>query len=409
MNNDRGYATVKVNSPPLCRHADEWVSWRVAGRQQLRTIPVTRCHVEKLKRIGIMTGGGDCPGLNAVIRAVAKTAIHDHGWECMGILDGFLGLIEDCVRPLTADDVSNILTRGGTILGTSNKCDPLRHAVGIDPDGKPIFENVCQKVMATAQRHGIDALVVIGGDGTMSGAASLIELGMKCVGIPKTIDNDLMHTDVTFGFQTAVETAVEALDRVHTTAASHHRIMAVELMGRNAGWLTLHAGIATGSDVILIPEIPYDLEKLCAFCKARKAAGKRSTIVAVAEGARNLEGKMSIDRTIADSPDPIRFGGIAALLNRQLEACTGIEARAVILGHVVRGGTPCAFDRVLSTRFGHYAIDLLLAGKFDQLVVTRDGRMGSVPITSVAHQQRRVPPDSELIRAARSVNTCFGD
>jgi len=362
-----------------------------------------------IKRIGILTGGGDCPGLNAVIRAVTKTAIFDHGWEVIGVADGFLGLMENRMCPLTAKDVSNILTCGGTILGTSNKANPSRHAVGVNDRGEPVFADLRAKAMEHYRAAGLDAMVVVGGDGTMSCAASMMEMGFRCVGVPKTIDNDLMHTDVTFGFQTAVETATEALDRVHTTAASHHRIMVVELMGRNAGWLTLHAGLASGSDVILLPEIPYDVGKLCEFCKSRKAKGKSSTIVAVSEGARPVDGQQVVDRTIADSPDPVRLGGIANVLHRQLEMCSGIEARATILGHVQRGGTPCAFDRVLSTRFGHYAIGLLAAGEYGRLVVINDSIMTHVSIRDVANQQRRVPIHHPLIAAARSVGTNFGD
>ena len=365
--------------------------------------------MDKIKRIGILTGGGDCPGLNAVIRAVAKTAIFDHGWECYGIADGFLGLVENRIRKLNTDDVSNILALGGTILGTSNKCDPLRYAVGTDSAGKPIFADVRQKVIENARKHEIDALVVIGGDGTMSCATRLIESGMTCVGIPKTIDNDLMHTNITFGFQTAVDTGVQAIDRLHTTAASHYRIMVIELMGRNAGWLALHIGVASGCDIILIPEIPYDIQKICDFCKDRKAAGKKSTIVAIAEGAKPKGGEQVIARIIADSPDPVRYGGVATVLNRQLEEGTGIESRAVILGHVLRGGSPCAADRVLSTRFGYFAVGLLASGQLNQLVVVRNGQMGTVPISTVAHQQRTVPLDHELVKAARALKTCFGD
>jgi 6-phosphofructokinase 1 len=362
-----------------------------------------------IQRIGILTGGGDCPGINAVIRSVAKTAMFDYGWECFGIEDGFLGLIEDHIRPLSRWDVSNILTRGGTILGTSNKADPQRFAVGKDPAGNPIFEDVRDRALANFKKHALDALVVIGGDGTMTCAASMLSLGLRCVGVPKTIDNDLMHTHVTFGFQTAVETATEALDRLHTTAASHHRIMVAELMGRNAGWLTLHAGLASGSDIILIPEIPYDIGKLCEFCKERMKGRKAFTIAAISEGARPVGGGQVVDQTIADSPDPVRLGGIAQVLREQLQLCSGIETRAVVLGHIQRGGTPCAADRVLATRFGHAAAELLAAGRFNRLVVIQHGELTSVPINEVADKQRLVPPDHELIKAARAVGTCFGD
>ena len=213
----------------------------------------------KVSRIGILTGGGDCPGLNAVIRVVTKAAITRYGFEVYGIEDGFLGLIRNRMRQLSFDDVSNILTVGGTILGTSNKANPARFAIGSDADGKPVFEDVTNRVIEHVSDRGLDAIICIGGDGTMSGAAELTARGVRCVGVPKTIDNDLMHCDLTFGFSTAVATATECLDRIHTTASSHHRVMVVELMGRNAGWLTLHAGLASGADVILIPEIPYEI------------------------------------------------------------------------------------------------------------------------------------------------------
>ncbi len=362
-----------------------------------------------IKRIGILSGGGDCPGINAVIRAVTKTAMFDHEWECFGIEDGFLGLIENRIHPLSRENVSNILTRGGTILGTSNKANPARYAVGRDKKGEPIFEDVRDRVMAHYEAHKLDAIVVIGGDGSMSCAAGLIPKGMKFVGVPKTIDNDLMHTHVTFGFQTAVEIGTEALDRLHTTAASHHRIMVCELMGRNAGWLTLHAGIASGSDVVLIPEIPYDIGKICEFCKDRMQHHKAFTIVAVSEGARPAGGQQFVKEHVADSPDPVRLGGIANVLRRQLEMCSGIETRAVILGHVQRGGSPCAADRVLATRFGHAATELLREGRFNELVVVQHGEIGHVPIENVANQQRLVSPDNELVQIAQSVGTCLGD
>ncbi|HUN80932.1 MAG TPA: ATP-dependent 6-phosphofructokinase [Phycisphaerae bacterium] len=362
-----------------------------------------------IKRIGILTGGGDCPGLNAVIRAVTKTALFDHAWECFGVEDGFLGLIEDRIHPLRRDDVSNILTRGGTILGTSNKANPARFAVGKNSAGDHIFEDVREKVMNHYRSHGLDALVVIGGDGTMTCAAEMSHMGMRCIGVPKTIDNDLMHTHITFGFATAVEIATEALDRLHTTAASHHRIIVVELMGRNAGWLALNAGLASGSDVILIPEIPYDLEKVNSYVRDRMKHHKAFTIIAVSEGAKSLHGEQFVSRTISDSPDPIRFGGIAEALRVQLETTLGIETRSVVLGHVQRGGTPCAYDRVLATRFGFEATKLLAKGEFNQMVVVQQGSMTSVPISDVAGKQRLIPRDHRLIQAARSVGTCFGD
>lgn len=362
-----------------------------------------------LKRIGILTGGGDCPGLNAVIRAVVKTSLMTYEWEVWGIEDGFLGLIRNRMHRLGMEDVSNILTRGGTILGTSNKADPSRFAVGHDADGKPAFQDVTNRVVEHVAERALDAIVVVGGDGTMSGAAKLIQHGIRCVGIPKTIDNDLMHTDLTFGFHTAVETATEALDRIHTTASSHHRVMLVEMMGRNAGWLTLHAGMASGADVILIPEIPFDIDSVCDCCVARSRRGKSFTIIAVAEGALPKGGAQTVERVVHDSPDPIRLGGISEVLSEEISRRTHLETRATILGHVQRGGTPCAADRVLATEFGLAATRLLAAGKFNQVVVQREGRITSAPIVEVADQQRLVPPDDPLVQAARAMGISMGE
>lgn len=356
-----------------------------------------------------MTGGGDCPGLNAVIRVVTKAAITRLGIEVYGIEDGFLGLIRNRMRRLTYEDVSNILTVGGTILGTSNKADPSHFAVAADADGNPVFENVTDRVLEHIEERELDAVVCIGGDGTMSGAAGLIQRGVPCIGVPKTIDNDLMHTDLTFGFTTAAETATECMDRVHSTASSHHRIMLVELMGRNAGWLTLHAGIASGADIILIPEIPYDIDVICEACNRRSKRGKRFTLIAISEGAAPRGGKQVVDKIVHDSPDPVRLGGVSTVLAEAISARTHRETRATILGHVQRGGTPVAFDRVLATQFGFKAIELLEAGKFNQMAVLRGGQIGSVPITDVAGQQRTVPPDDILIQMARAVGTCMGD
>jgi 6-phosphofructokinase 1 len=362
-----------------------------------------------IRRIGIMTGGGDCPGLNAVIRAVAKTAMNVNGIEVWGIADGFLGLIENRVHPLTRDDVSNILTRGGTILGTSNKADPARFAVGIGSDGKPVFQDVTPQVLQAVAEAQLDVIVCIGGDGTMTGAAHLARHGVRIIGVPKTIDNDLMHTEITFGFQTAVNTATEALDKIHTTASSHHRVMIVEIMGRNAGWLTLESGIASGSDVILIPEIPYDLDAVCDACVQRSRHGKAFTIVAVSEGARPIGGGQVVQKIVLDSPDPVRLGGVAQVLVDQIADRTHLDARATVLGHVQRGGTPIPADRVLATRFGHHAMELMTAGRFNELVVMRESRLTSVPLDAVAGKQRLVPLDHPLIAAAKCVGTSFGE
>ncbi len=362
-----------------------------------------------LKRIGILTGGGDCPGLNAVIRAVTKTAIFDHGLTVVGIEDGFLGLIENRMHTLKLQDVSNILAIGGTILGTSNKANPTRFCTGQDDAGEPIFEDVTHRILDHVRENQLEALVCIGGDGTMSCAKMLVDSGIPCVGVPKTIDNDLMHTEVTFGFHTAVQIATDALDRIHTTASSHHRVMLVETMGRNAGWLALSAGVASGADVILIPEIPFELDVVCNFCLDRSKKGKAFTIIAVSEGAKPLGGEVVVDRVVHDSFDAIRLGGVSEVLADQITERTGLETRATILGHVQRGGTPTAFDRILATRFGHRAIELLTGGMAGQLVVQQKGVITSAPITEVADRQRLVPPDEPLIAAARAIGTCMGD
>lgn len=360
-----------------------------------------------IKTIGVLTGGGDCPGLNAVIRAVTKSAIFDYGLNVIGIQDGFLGLIENHMEPLASNDVSNILTQGGTILGSCNKANPAAFVVYENGQRKVI--DVTDRVLRHIKERQIDALVCIGGDGTMSGAAGLIAHGVTCVGVPKTIDNDLEGCDQTFGFDTAVQIATEALDRVHTTAASHHRVMVVELMGRNAGWITLAAGLASGSDVVLIPEIHYSLDAIIKVCQGRLKHGKRFTIIAVSEGAKPQEGEQVVARMDQDSPDPVKLGGIAHVLAQQIEKTSGLETRSVVLGHVQRGGTPSAADRILGTIYGSHALDSLMNGSVNTVSVLQGGKLTSIPIQRVANKQRLVPRDGQLIRAARAVGTSFGE
>ncbi len=362
-----------------------------------------------IKRIGLLTGGGDCPGLNAVIRAVTKSAILAHHIEVIGIEDALLGLIEDRMRPLCYSDVSNILDLGGTILGTSNKSNPERFCVRHDENDQPVFENVTDRVLANIEKAQLDAIVCIGGDGTMSAVSKLTEHGIKMIGIPKTIDNDLMHTDMTFGFDTAVATATDAIDRIHTTASSHHRVMVVEMMGRNAGWLTLYSGTAGGADVILIPEIPYRLDRICEYCIGRMNKHKAHTIVAIAEGAMPVGGDVVVDRVVQESPDPIRLGGVSEILCEQISQCTKIEARATILGHVQRGGRPTAYDRVLATQLGHHAVNMIAAGQFDRMVAVQKGQLTTVPIADVADKTKQVPLDHSVIAACRAIGVSFGD
>ncbi|HEX7501320.1 MAG TPA: ATP-dependent 6-phosphofructokinase [Polyangia bacterium] len=360
-----------------------------------------------IKRIGVLTGGGDCPGLNAVIRAVTKTAMHQYKLEVIGVEDGFLGLIQNRTRLLGWNDVSNILTQGGTILGTSNQANPQRFAIA--RGGKTEWVDVTDRVIDHVRANELDALVCIGGDGTMTGAANLVESGINCIGVPKTIDNDLEGCERTFGFDTAVHTAAECFDKIHTTAMSHHRVMVVEVMGRNAGWLALHTGLASGADVILIPEIPYDLDIVAEVLRRRSKNGKRFSIICVSEGAKPKGGDVVIQRRVEHSPDPIRLGGIANKLVADIEERTKLDVRATVLGHIQRGGSPTPADRVLATQFGHHALEILMAGAQGQLVVQQNGRLGEVPIQSVAGKQRKVTLDDPLVRTARAVGTCFGD
>jgi 6-phosphofructokinase 1 len=330
-----------------------------------------------------------------------------HDLEVIGIEDGFLGLIQNRMRPLNNESVSNILTIGGTILGTNNRISPRKYPVKIND--KIEIRDVTDRCLEHIAHNHLDALVVIGGDGTMSMAADFVRLGMNCIGVPKTIDNDLYGTDVTFGFATAVSIAAEALDRVHTTAASHHRAMVVEVMGRNAGWIALHSGIASGSDVILIPEIPFDIHIVCDFVVGRSKRGKRFSIICVSEGARPKGGQQVIRRMDPTSPEPARLGGIGQKVAEDVESATGIETRTITLGHVQRGGTPVAADRVLATEFGNKAIELLVAGERSRLVVMKERTVTHIPLEDAEGKQRLISLDDPLVRAARNVGTCFGD
>jgi 6-phosphofructokinase 1 len=362
--------------------------------------------LKEIHRIGVLTAGGDCPGLNAVIRAVTKSALGQYHLEVMGIEDGFLGLIENRMKPLDNEAVSNILTVGGTILGTNNKTDPKRFPVEVN--GILEYRDVTGRCLENIACNKLDALVVIGGDGSMSVTSGLVRAGINCIGVPKTIDNDLFGTDVTFGFATAVSIATDALDRVHTTAASHHRAIIVEVMGRNAGWIALHSGMASGADVILVPEIPYNIEIVNEYVKGRSQRGKRFSIICVSEGARPAGGEQVVNRVDPTSADPIRLGGIGQKVAGDIEGATGIETRAITLGHVQRGGTPVAEDRVLATEFGSKAIELLAAGENGRLVVMKGRTVTHIPLEEAEGKQRLVPRDHPLISAARNVGTCFG-
>ncbi len=313
-------------------------------------------------RIGILTGGGDCPGLNAVIRGVTKTAITRYGLEVIGFYDGYLGLIENRFMVLNFENVSGILTQGGTILGTSNKANPFEHI--IMENGKTVVTDVSDETMELYHDLGLDALIAVGGDGTMTIAGMLAKKGANVVGVPKTIDKDLMETDTTFGFDSARYIATEAIDRLHSTAQSHHRVMLVELMGRNAGWLALESGIAGGGDIILIPEIPYDIEEIIKVVRQRSRFGKRFSIVVVSEGARPEGGSQVVKKVVKDSPEKIRLGGISQQIAGQIEDATEIECRVAILGHLQRGGTPSPLDRILATQFAVKAMELVVRKQF---------------------------------------------
>jgi len=360
----------------------------------------------KISRVGLLTGGGDCPGLNAVIRAVTKSLILRYEIEVVGFEDGYDGLLGARYRLLSYDMVSGILQTGGTILGTSNKANPFKHPTKIN--GKLVYQDLSDRALENLKNIGLDALICIGGDGTMAIARGLVKKGMPIVGVPKTIDNDIPGTDITFGHDTAVSIAAEAIDRIHTTAQSHHRVMLVEIMGRYAGWLTLNAGLASGADVILIPELDYDFDKVCNIVEERSKKGRRFSIIAVAEGAKPKGGEHVVSRIVADSPDKIRLGGIAITLGNKIEDVTGLETRATILGHLQRGGSPTPFDRILATRYGVAAAERVAAGRFDEMVALQGNRIVSVPIEEIGGKTKTVPVDSGLLDVAESVGTSLG-
>ena len=357
-------------------------------------------------KIGILTGGGDCPGLNAVIRAAVKTAL-GRGVQVWGVQNGFGGLVEDQMIELDDRSVSGILPRGGTILGTTNRDNPFAYAVA--ENGKTGYADMSGRALENLRRKGIEALIVIGGDGSLAISAKFNALGLPIVAVPKTIDNDIPGTERTFGFDTAVGIAGEALDRLHTTAESHHRVMILEVMGRYAGWIALHAGLAGGADCILIPEIPYQLESVLAKIEQRRQVGKRFSLIVVAEGAKPLDGEITVARIVEGSHEKIRLGGVGEKLAREIESLTGFESRCTVLGHVQRGGTPTAFDRVLCTRYGVAAAECLLQGVSGCMVALRQNRIIRLPIVDIAGRSRQIEADDELVHAGRSIGISFGD
>jgi phosphofructokinase-like protein len=360
--------------------------------------------VPAIKRIGVLTGGGDAPGLNAVIRAVVKSAFNA-GIEVVGLEDSFDGLLDPSrTRPLTPKHVTGILRLGGTILGTTNRGNPFEYPAN-SPEGKIDYSD---KVVETFNQMGLQALVVIGGDGSLSIAHQFYLKGIPVVGVPKTIDNDIVGTTSCFGFDTAVAFAADAIDRLHTTAEAHKRIMVVEVMGRYAGWIALHAGVAGGADVILMPEIPFDAQKVADAIKRRESFGAKFSIVVVAEGAKPIGGSMTI-REEARAGYVERLGGVGIIVAEQLEEMTGRESRCVVLGHLQRGGGPTAFDRVLATRFGGAAVELIRRGVFGKMVANNPPDIVPIPLADVVGRTKTVPLDSDLVKTARALGVSLGD
>ena len=360
----------------------------------------------EIKTIAISTGGGDCPGLNAVIRAAVKCAVMKYGWRVIGVQDGFDGLIwpERCCE-LTLDTVSGILPRGGTILGTTNRGNPFQYK--LVEDGREVVRDFSEQVVANARAAGIDALIVIGGDGTQGIGLKLHRQGLPVVGVPKTIDNDLSATEITFGFDTALHTVTDAIDKLFSTAESHHRVMVLEVMGRDAGWIALHGGLAGGAHVILIPEIEYDIENVCEYIQLREELGKRFTVICVAEGIKipaHLQPRFEQERRRFP-----RAGSIGNLIGDAIGSCTKKEVRVTVLGHTQRGGSPSPFDRVLSTRFGVAAVELIAQGGFGKMVALKGSQVQFVDIAEAVGAMKAVDPNGELVRSAKAIGVCFGD
>ncbi|MBK7393753.1 MAG: 6-phosphofructokinase [Chloracidobacterium sp.] len=351
------------------------------------------------KQIGILTGGGDAPGLNAAIRAVVRTAVGEFGMSCVGIEDSFEGILgETHTVKLTTRSVSGLLPRGGTILGTRNRGSFVKMA-----DGKPTFPQMpIAEALANLDILGIEALVAIGGEGTLAIAEQFHKRGFPVIGVPKTIDNDLAATEFTFGFMTAIDIATEALDRLHTTAASHDRVMILEVMGRNTGWIALHAGLAGSADIILIPEIPFSLESIARKVEARERSGSRFTNIVVAEGAREV-GKSELYQDQKE----MRLGGIGVSITSRIEELTGKESRCVVLGHLQRGGSPNAFDRMLGTNFGACAVRALASGEKGKMVALQAGTVVTVPLSEACANIKMVQVDGQLVRTARDIGISF--
>lgn len=377
---------------------------------------------KEIKKIALLTGGGDCSGLNAVIRAVVRTAILKYNYEVVGFMGGYFGLYKDDYVDMDLRTVSGILHQGGTILKNSNK-DNLFNFRSVDEDGNVTYSDVSDVAIANLKKHGVDALIIIGGDGTLTSARDFSRKGINVVGIPKTIDNDVPATEITFGYRTALDHIMLALDALHTTAFSHDRIMILEVMGRNAGWLALEGGIAGSADVILIPEIPYDIKKVAQKVLDRYNSGSKFSVICISEGAKPIDGDVTIKMIDKSSADSIRLGGVGELVGKALEKLvkpiTGQDIRTTNLGYIQRGGVTNTFDRVLSTKYGSYAVDMIARGDFGQMVTVKHDKMQTVFIEDVVGSgktgetsrggARRVNPNGDLVTAAKGIGVVFGD
>lgn len=380
-----------------------------------------------LKKVGILANGGDVSGFNAVIRAIVKTA-ENHGVECYGIVDGYNGLLKKDFEKLSTaanGEAVGILPKGGSIIGSSTNANIFNYKI-VNEDGSIEYKDLSEQAIENIKEFGFDCIFTLGGDGTQKSARDFSTKGVNIIGVPKTIDNDVACTEITFGYNTAVSVAMEALDRLHTTGETHHRIMVLEVMGRYAGWIALESAIAGGADAAIIPEIPYDIEKIVEKINRRKAEGKKFSIIVVSEGAKPKGGELTVKRTLHDGAglDNIRLGGIGEKLSRDLEELTGMVSRNTVLGYVQRGGTPTAFDRVLSTKYGSKAMELAIEGKFNVLVTLQNGRLGYVTLEEVVGNNKeigarsggtestnikRVTMDDDLVRVARDLDICLGD
>lgn len=380
-----------------------------------------------LKKVGILANGGDVSGFNAVIRAIVKTA-ENHGVECYGIIDGYNGLIKkdfELLSTAEGGEAIGILPKGGSIIGSSTNSNLFNYKV-VNEDGSVEYKDLSDEAIKNIKDFGFDCIFTLGGDGTQKSARDFSTKGLNIIGVPKTIDNDVAHCEITFGYNTAVSVATEALDRLHSTAESHHRVMVLEVMGRYAGWIALESAIAGGADVALIPEIPYDINKVVEKINQRRAAGKKFSIVVVSEGAKPKDGEMVVKKTLDDGKglDNVRLGGIGEKVAEDIEALTGVASRNTTLGYVQRGGTPTAFDRVLSTKYGYKAMELALAGTFNVLVTLQGGKLGYVPLEEVVGNNKEIgarsggtantniktiQPDDDLMKVARNLGICVGD